>query len=284
MRRLYLRAYIPLNPGTRVSDVLTLKKNWDAHVADAEAVARGDGFQALRDRIVELGDPRSTDVAVDIGSGTGLLTLVLGRRVARVWAIDSSAAMNDYLRVKAASAGLTSVEAVTASAVSLPLVDESADLIVSNYCFHELSEPDKRRALAEVSRVLKPDGRLVIGDMMFSLNPAGARDRRVVAGMLRKLARRGLPGVWRLVKNAGRLLSGRGEHPANAAWWGDALRRAGFSGVTIETLPHEGGIAVAEAPSNGSLSGTQDASLSRARAEKRLRVSQESRRASAAGE
>jgi selenocysteine lyase/cysteine desulfurase len=102
--------------------------------------------------------------------------------------------------------------------------------------------------------------------------------------MLRKLARRGLPGLWRLLKNAGRLLSGRGEHPANAAWWDDALRRAGFSEVRIETLAHEGGIAIAEAPSNASLSGTQDASLWRARAERRLRVSQESRRASAGGE
>jgi ubiquinone/menaquinone biosynthesis C-methylase UbiE len=201
-----------------------------------------------------------------------------------VWAIDSSSAMGEYLRVKASSAGLENVETVLASAVSLPLVDGIADLVVSNYCLHELRHADKRRALEEARRVLRPGGRLVMGDMMFSLNPAGARDRRVVAGMLGKLARRGLPGLWRLLKNAGRLLSGRGEHPANAAWWEDALRQAGFSGVAIETLAHEGGIAVAEAPSNGGLSSTQDAALSRARAEMRLRVGHESRRASAAGE
>jgi hypothetical protein len=78
-----------------------------------------------------------------------------------------------------------------------------------------------------------------------------ARDRGVVAGKLRLLASRGLPGVWRLVKNAARLVSGRWEYPANAVWWHEALNRAGFRPVTIEMLAHEGGIAVAEAPGGG---------------------------------
>ena len=67
-----------------------------------------------------------------------------------------------------------------------------------------------------------------MGDMMFSFNPMRSRDRRVVSGKLRSLARRGLPGIVRLLKNAVRLVSGRGEHPANAAWWHEALERSGF--------------------------------------------------------
>jgi ubiquinone/menaquinone biosynthesis C-methylase UbiE len=165
-----------------------------------------------------------------------------------VWAIDSSPAMNEYLRVKARSAGLDNVETVLASAVSLPLVDGIADLVVSNYCLHELRDAEKQRALAEIRRVLKPGGRLVMGDMMFSFNPMRSRDRRVVSGKLRSLARRGLPGVWRLLKNAVRLVSGRGEHPANAAWWHEALGRAGFERVEIEMLAHEGGIAIGHIP------------------------------------
>lgn len=224
------------------------KKNWDARVAEAEAVARSDGFQALRDRISKLAEPRSADVVVDIGSGTGLLALALAGRVARVWAIDSAPAMSDYLRVKAASAGLANVESVTASAVSLPLVDEVADLVVSNYCFHEIANPDKHLALAELMRVLKPGGRVVIADMMFSLSPIAARDRRIVADKLRSIGRRGLPGIWRLIKNAARLATGRWESPARVDWWETALRNAGFEQIRIETLAHEGGIATARRP------------------------------------
>jgi ubiquinone/menaquinone biosynthesis C-methylase UbiE len=179
-----------------------------------------------------------------------------------VWAIDSSRAMNEYLRVKATSAGLDNVETVLASAISLPLVDDLADLVVSNYCLHELRSAEKYRALAEAKRVLKPGGRLVMGDMMFSFNPMQSRDRRVVTAKLLALARRGLPGVVRLLKNAARLASGRGEHPANAAWWRAALEQSGFHHVETEMLPHEGGIATAETLAEAQPSDALRASIS----------------------
>lgn len=217
-------------------------------VAEAELIARSAGFRDLRDRIVGLADPQAGDKVVDLGSGTGLLSLAFAERTARVWAIDSSPAMNEYLRVKADSAGLQNIETVLASAVSLPLIDGSADIVVSNYCLHELRNAEKEHALAEAKRVLKPGGRLVFGDMMFSFNPTQARDRRVVGVKLGALARRGLPGVWRLLKNGARLASGRWEHPASSAWWQEALTRSGFDHIRIETLAHEGGIAIAETP------------------------------------
>jgi ubiquinone/menaquinone biosynthesis C-methylase UbiE len=151
---------------------------------------------------VELAAPRTGDVVLDIGSGTGLLALAFADQSASVWAVDSSPAMGEYLRVKAASAGIVNVTTVLASAVSLPLVDASVDVVVSNYCMHELRDADKRRALEEMIRVLKPGGRLVIGDMMFSLNPLRERDRAVVRGKVRALAARGLPGVWRRTPRA----------------------------------------------------------------------------------
>jgi ubiquinone/menaquinone biosynthesis C-methylase UbiE len=228
--------------------MLASAKDWDARVSEAELIARGPGFRHLRDRIVEISRPLPGQTVVDVGCGTGLLTLALAERVARVWAVDSSPAMLEYLRIKASSAELQNVEIVPASAVSLPLVDELADVVVSNYCLHELPHADKERALGEALRVLKPGGRLVIGDMMFSLNPMQRRDREVVLDKLRQLASRGIPGIWRLVKNAVRLIAGRWEYPASAEWWRDALQRAGFEDVRIETLDHEGGIATALAP------------------------------------
>src|SRR3954454_6012265 len=96
-----------------------MPKDWDQHVLEAEELARTEGFQRLRDKIVALVEPRRDDVVVDIGAGTGLLTLALAPMVAKVWAIDISAAMLDYLTTKAASAEFENIDAATATAVSL---------------------------------------------------------------------------------------------------------------------------------------------------------------------
>lgn len=226
----------------------TLEKNWNAHVAHAEEIARSCGFTELRDQIVELAQPGPGDVVVDIGSGTGLLTLALAPRAQRVWAVDIAGAMTEYLRAKAASADLGNVETVTASAVSLPIVDAGADLVVSNYCFHHLTDDGKDRALAEIHRVLRPDGRLVFGDMMFRVSLHDARDRDVVRDKIRAMLRRGWPGALRLAKNGLRFAGGRWERPARAEWWEAALARAGFVDVEVRVLPHEGGVASARRP------------------------------------
>lgn len=223
-------------------------KNWDNHVVDAEAVARTDGFARLRDLIVERAEPSSGDVVVDIGSGTGLLTLEIAPRVEQVWGVDISPAMAEYLRTKAASGALDNVQAAVSSAVSLPLVDSCADLVVSNYCFHHLSDEDKEQALLEVRRVLRPGGRLVFGDMMFRLGAREARDRQVIRAKVKSMVRRGPAGFGRLVRNASRYVTGRWETPAPASWWEDAMRRAGFIDVHVEVLEHEGGAAWARAP------------------------------------
>ena len=226
----------------------TTTKNWDHHVAHAEEIARGPGFEALRDAILELAAPAPGDVVVDVGAGTGLLTLALAERVERVWAIDIAPLMSEYLRAKSASAGFDNVEVVTASAISLPLVDASADVVVSNYCFHHLDDEGKDRALAEVHRVLRPGGRFVFGDMMFRVSLRDARDRAVVQDKMRALMSRGVPGVLRLAKNGLRFAGRRWEQPARAEWWSDALRRAGFTDVTVDVLSHEGGLASARRP------------------------------------
>ena len=225
-----------------------IAKNWDRHVVHAEEIARGGGFQALRDHILLVAAPHGSESAVDIGAGTGLLTLQLAQCVEKVWAIDISPSMCEYLRTKAASAGLENVEVASASAISLPLVDHSVDIAVSNYCFHHLNDADKQRALSEAFRVLRPGGRLVFADMMFGVGVADPRDRRVVAAKVRTLLRRGPAGVVRLGKNGLRLLARRWENPARAGWWRGALEGAGFTEIEVVLLEHEGGVATARRP------------------------------------
>jgi ubiquinone/menaquinone biosynthesis C-methylase UbiE len=223
-------------------------KDWDEHVVEAEELARTPGFQRLRDRIISLARPQDDDMVVDVGAGTGLLTLAIAPTVSKVWAIDISPAMLEYLGTKAESGELENVTTTTATAASLPLMDKSVTLVVSNYCYHHLSDDDKQRAVAEAFRVLAPGGRLVISDMMFRMQVTDERSRRVILSKVKAILKRGPAGALRVLKNALRLLTRRWEHPADARWWQKTLKQAGFEQVRMELLEHEGGIVTARRP------------------------------------
>lgn len=226
----------------------TATKNWNDYVTSAETVARGPGFQALRDRVLELADVGPGDQVLDLGSGTGLLALSAAQDAGLVWALDISEGMRHYIEAKARSANLENVEPIVASAVSVPLVEGSVTVVVSNYCFHHLSHADKLVTLQEARRVLAPGGRLVVADMMFRLGVGDRRNRQVVARKVRGLLAKGPGGAWRLARNGARVMTGRWECPATAEWWEGALTEVGFEAVEVEILEHEGGIARARNP------------------------------------
>jgi SAM-dependent methyltransferase len=89
----------------------------------------------------------------------------------------------------------------------LPLVGECADLVVSNYCFHHLSDEDKLGGLDDIRRVLRPAGKLVLADMMFRPGLTDPRDRPLVASKTKAMIRKGPAGYLRLAKNAARFLA-----------------------------------------------------------------------------
>lgn len=222
--------------------------DWDERVEHWEEVASSPIFQRLAAHLIELAAARPNDRVVDLGAGTGLLTLPLAAAVESVVAIDSSAAMLDRLDAKAKEIGRRNVDVRLADLRWLPLGDESVTLAVSNYAFHHLDDVGKELALAELRRVLAPGGRLVICDMMFSLSLRG-EDRRIVADKVGLIATQGLPGMVRLAKNGWRIARGRWEKPAPPESWEQMLRRRHFVDVAVERIENEAAIATARRPS-----------------------------------
>lgn len=202
----------------------------------------------MRQRILARARPRRGDAVVDVGAGTGLLALGIAPAVDNVRAIDVSPAMTDYLRSAAAQLSLDNVKPTTATAIDLPMPDASATVVVSNYVYHHLSDADKQRGLAEAYRVLRPGGRIVIGDMMFRPQLTDSRGREVIRAKVAAFLKKGLPGLIRLLKNLLRYVTGNWEQPADPEWWRQALQRAGFVEIDVQPLEHEGGLVSARRP------------------------------------
>jgi SAM-dependent methyltransferase len=127
-----------------------------------------------------LGVLHPGEQVVDIGCGAGLDSLIAARMVGRqgqVMGIDMTAAMLEKARCGAAAAGLTNVEFREGYAEALPVSDAWAEVVISNGALNLM--PDKVAALAEMARVLKPGGRLQIGDILVQKRVPTSAKRQI---------------------------------------------------------------------------------------------------------
>ena len=108
---------------------------------------------------------------LDLGCGTGAVTLHLARRGFTVRALDQSPDMIAIAEGKVERAGLRgNVTFHVGDAVSLPFEPDEFDLVTSQRVLHHL--PDIRPAFAEVDRVLKPGGWFYLSDGVGDWTPA----------------------------------------------------------------------------------------------------------------
>lgn len=226
-----------------------LARMWGSRVASwHEHVTTGDGFDRIRERVLEQARIVGSDVVVDLGAGTGFLTFAAAPHAASVIAVDVAAPMVAQLQQLAAAAGHTHVTARVADLAEFDLPAGSVDVVVSNYALHHLSHADKRALLTRARRWLRPDGRIVVADMMFGRG-GSAHDRRVLRQKVVTLAGKGPGGVWRIVKNLVRFGLGVGsERPAPPEFWLRAFRDAGLRGATYQPVVAEAGLVYAVVP------------------------------------
>jgi len=125
-----------------------------------------------------LGPINPGETVVDIGSGAGFDSLIASRLVGpagRVIGFDMTEEMLKKARAGAEAMSATNVEFREGLAESLPLPDNFADVVISNGVLNMML--DKAATLSEWRRVLKPGGRLQVGDILVEREvPADALD------------------------------------------------------------------------------------------------------------
>lgn len=104
---------------------------------------------------------------VDVGSGAGIDSLIaawMTGDTGRVIGVDMTPEMLDKARVSATTIGARNVEFRSGHAEALPVEDEWADVIISNGVVNLC--PDKLQVFREIYRVLRPGGRIQLGDIL----------------------------------------------------------------------------------------------------------------------
>ncbi|HEY5188054.1 MAG TPA: class I SAM-dependent methyltransferase [Solirubrobacteraceae bacterium] len=186
-------------------------------------------------------------LAVDLGCGSGQVTLPLAPRCARVLAVDVNGPAVTMLEGKAHKAGVANIQTMTESIQSLELERSSLDLVVTNYALHHLSNADKRAVLAEAHGWLRPGGQLVIGDMMLGRG-ATSGDGAIIAAKVRAMVVRGPAGWWRIAKNLWRFALRVKEKPLPVGAWERLVAAAGFESVQTTRIVQEGCVLSARKP------------------------------------
>jgi ubiquinone/menaquinone biosynthesis C-methylase UbiE/uncharacterized protein YbaR (Trm112 family) len=165
-----------LPPGDAQDAEVAAAKLLESTARDADAVVYDNtvpSFQTMLelDAILSALQVRPGDVVVDLGAGTGRLTVELARKGATVIAVDISPRSLEVNRAKCKQIAGANVHYLAVDACYLPLRDGIADKAGSGMMLEHIpTDAERRRSMQEIHRVLKPGGQMAITVYNYSLS------------------------------------------------------------------------------------------------------------------
>lgn len=119
-------------------------------------------------KMLECINPQQEDRILEIGGGSGFLTIPLSKRVCSVGVLDNSENILEFLQIKLSKNKISNVSFELMSEALLPAHDSSVSKVVSLASLHHIE--DQETLFKEVSRILKPEGSFIIGDILADSN------------------------------------------------------------------------------------------------------------------
>ena len=200
--------------------ILRARGEGDPGFLDPSRRSHADAMSALTrdhwDRLVRAYGLTERGVLLDVACGSGDWLPTLAASNSRVVGVDLDTAMLELARERCG--GVENVEIHAMPAESLEFADASFDAVT---CFSALPYLDQDRALAEMTRVLRPGGRFVVGTV-----GSGYYAKHVAEGIRHGDSKAVTYGLDAMLVAAGRAVRGRSFAPASLqAWSPRAVRR-----------------------------------------------------------
>ncbi|WP_127536955.1 class I SAM-dependent methyltransferase [Paenibacillus illinoisensis] len=125
------------------------------------------------EELLELTPVKKTDNVLDLGAGTGYISMSIAEQVNTVYALDNDKDVLEYLETQATERGITNITSVVGDFREIPLDNQVLDIAIASISLHEVKP--LATALKEVNRVLKDRGLFLCIELEKSETSTGPR-------------------------------------------------------------------------------------------------------------
>ncbi len=147
---------------------MSLSTDRFARTAERIAVLQDARAARLAERVRDFVQPRGAERALDVGTGAGALALALAPLVREVVGLDPAPELLELARARS----LPNTKFVEGDGTALPFPNASFDLAGTYRTLHHVAQPE--RVVAELARVTRPGGRMLVVDQLAPDDPAAA--------------------------------------------------------------------------------------------------------------